>query len=255
MTHEAIQEKLADILAPCKREEFEGVFIYLLNKKTLDEVLFLEAGVRGTALEKEKTDTKTKDPFYPFAKILNPKYPAFKYSFYLAHKHKEIFDRSKIKDAVPGEIEIWKNSERKKLEEKIAETEPPMSQIDADNLRRELEDNISIDEQTIKKLMEDFEEYDVVITSFEQKKYYPSIYFTLDTSADYEGDDANERQKYYKKQDTHLRKDVPNLLWFKDDRPFSELRANDKISRIIKTHTRCCGTIYMKKKEDSPLES
>lgn len=249
MTHEDIQQKLATILTSCKREEYQGAHIYLLDKKVLDEVLFLEAGVRGIVMEKKGLDIKTKDPFYPFAKILNPKYPAFKHSYYLAHRHKEIFNRTKIKDAIDGEINIWKNSERKALEERIADTETPISKVDADKMRKELEMQISIDEQTIEELKNNFEEYDVVITSFEQKKYYPSIYFTLDTSSDYEGDDPEKKRKYYKKKDAHLRKDVPNLLWFKDDRPFSELRANDKIRRIIKTHVRCCGTIYMKKKD------
>jgi len=248
MTNEAIQAKLAEIISPCVKKEYEGATIYLLGEKALNEVLFLEAGVRGMAMEKGEIKSKNKDPFYHFAKILNPKYPAFKYNFYLAHKHKEIFDRNKIREAIPAEIEIWKNTERKHLEEKIAGIKPPISQEDADKMREALENSISIDLQTVEHLMENFDEYDVVITSYEQKKYYPCIYFTLDTSSDYEGDDPEEKIKYYKKQNAHLRKDVPNLLWFKDDRTFSELRANDKISRIIKTYTRLCGTIYIKKR-------
>lgn len=255
MTHEVIVKKLAEILEPLKREEYEGVHIYLLDKKSLDEVLLLEAGVRGGVIEKETGEkSKTIDPFYPFAKILNPKYSAFKYSFYLAHKHKEIFDRSKIKKAIPKEMERWQNRERKYLRERIAEIDPPISQEVADKMRKELEDQISIDRKTVEKLMDNFEEYDVAMTSFEEKKYYPSIYFTLDISAELEGISEEEIKKKglkpYKKKDTHLRKDVPNLLWYKDERPFSELRANDKISRIIKTYIRCCGSIYIKKKED-----
>jgi len=48
--------------------------------------------------------------------------------------------------------------------------------------------------------------------------------------------------------DTHLRQDVPNLLWYEDNRPYTELHSSDRMSRIIQTFERFCGTIYIKEK-------
>jgi len=230
---EKIKKELISILKNSKKIDYQGIVLYLINKKVLDRVLELELLVR---MENEEKGIKKKNHFYDYAKIINPKYPAFKYTLSMKHKKKEIFDPQKVKQYLPAEFEVWKNKSRVDLEKKIKDPESAITDEQAIKLRAKLEKEIDIAQQKIEKVLDNFNNYDVVISTFEYYTYYPALYFVM------EQDGKN------KASDTHLRQDVPNLLWFEDNRPFSELRSNDRMSRIIQTFDRYCGSIYIKEK-------
>ncbi|MBU1666834.1 hypothetical protein KKC13_00300 [bacterium] len=230
----SIIKELNSILEMSKRIEYKGIVLHLLNRIELDKVLQLELTVRANEIEK---GVEKKNYFYDYAKIINPEHPAFKYTLSMKHKKKEIFDPAKVKQALPAEFEIWKNKSRVYLEKELTDPESAITDDQAVQLRADLEKEIVIAEQNINKVLADFTAYDVVISTFEEYTYYPALYYVMEL----EGGKT-------KAADTHLRKDVPNLLWFHDERPFSELRANDRMSRIIQTFDRFCGSVYIKKK-------
>lgn len=232
--YEMITKALHSLLENSKRIEYKGINLYLLNTEQINEVLKLELSVRADQIEK---GVNKKNYFYDYAKIINPEYPAFKYTLSMKHKKKEIFDPIKVKKALPAEFEIWKNKSRAHLEKELKDPESAITDEQAIILRADLEKEIIITEQNIQKVLSDFNAYDVVISTFEEYTYYPALYYVMELE--------NGKSKA---ADTHLRKDVPNLLWFHDERPFSELRANDRMSRIIQTFDRFCGSIYIKKK-------
>lgn len=245
---EFVVRKLHEILAKYPKEEYEGSVVFLVDDIGMQEIVFLENGVKGKS---EPLDAKAviegsrkRGPFYPYGKIINPLYPAYKYSYYMAHTPMEIFDREKVLKQIPREISVWKNAKKMYLEEDIAEADPPLSEDEATRRRNALEDEISIEEQNIERLLEDFESYNVVITSHEKQQYYPNIYCVLNLN--HNKSDKEKVKPGYKKLKTHLRKDVPNILWHRDDRPYSELKTNDRVGRIVKTHTKLCDTIYIK---------
>jgi hypothetical protein len=228
-----IKEKLQSILSQGTRIEHKDAELYLLNKKQLDEVLLLELSVRGNEKDHDK-----KNPFFSFGKIINPKKPAFKYTLYLAHKFREVFDHEKALKAIPGEFIVWKRTLLKEFQKKLNDPDIKISSEEVEKQKRELEDRISIEEQNVERIIANANDYEIVITNYEQERYYSSIYYAL-----FDPLDPNKRE--YK--DTHLRKDVPNFLWF-EDIPFAKLRGNDKITKIIKTYTRVAGVIYIKEK-------
>ena len=230
---------------------FEEIDLYILDDALKDEVLALEAKVK--ALSPEAKESYKGKAFFEYAKIINPTYPAFKYSFYVARKPVEIFDKEKVKERIAGEKARWRNMQMASLEKEITHHIPPLSLEEADFLRQKLHKRLEEEEQKLEEVIAHWDEYDAVITTHAYCKTYPALYYTLDTSSDYEGEVFEEKMKHYKKRDTHLRSGVPNLLWYKDERPFSSLRANDKINRIIQTYTPYCGTIYIKKKEKLSL--
>jgi len=154
----------------------------------------------------------------------------------MKHKKKEIFDPMKVQKALLAEFEIWKNKSRVELEEEIKHMDSAIVDAQAKIFREELELEIISSKEKIDTVLENYEEYDVVISTFEYYTYYPSLYYVV------------EENNKNSASDTHLRQDVPNLLWFQDERPFSELRSNDKMSRIIQTFDRFCGSIYIKRK-------
>jgi len=232
---EKIHKELSEILKGNKKIDYHNIVLYLIDKETLDKVLQLELAVR---MDNEEKGIKKRNHFYEYAKIINPDYPAFKYTLSMKHKKKEIFDPQKVKKALPAEFEIWKNKSRADLEKQIKDPESNITPQHAKKLREELEEEISIAQQNIENVLDNFQDYDVVISTFEYYTYYPALYYVMST-----------KDNKPKASDTHLRQDVPNLLWFEDNRPFSELRSNDRMSRIIQTFDRYCGSIYIKKKD------
>ena len=234
MLHIEVNKKLSEILEQSRQIDYNEIKLHLISEHELRQVLELELTVRADNIE---NGVKKKNHFYDFAKIINPEQPAFKYTLSMKHKKKEIFDPQKVKKALPAEFEIWKNTERSDLEKEIKDPLNAISDSQAKNLRMRLEKDIELAKIKVEEVLENYQEYDVVISTFEQYTYYPALYYVLELE--------NGKTKA---ADTHLRKDVPNLLWFHDERPFSELRANDRMSRIIQTFDRYCENIYIKKK-------
>jgi len=155
----------------------------------------------------------------------------------MKHKKKEIFDPVKVKKAIPAEFEIWKNKARLELQKEIDAEDSSITDSQAKKFKEDLEKEIVISEKKLKEVLDNYEEFDVVISTFEQYTYYPALYYVMEL--------PNGKTK---SADTHLRKDVPNLLFYHDERPYSELRANDRMSRIIQTFDRYCENIYIHKK-------
>ena len=230
-----IDKELTSILETSRQIEYKGIVLHLLNRTELDQVLQLELTVRANDLEK---GIEKRNHFYDHAKIINPEYPAFKYTLSMKHKKKEIFDPAKVQKALPVEFQIWKNKSRVELEKEIKNPDSAITDDQAGKLRKALEKEIILSEEKINKVLENYHNYDVIITTFEQYTYYPALYYVMELEG-----------KKTKASDTHLRKDVPNLLWFHDERPFSELRSNDRMSRIIQTFDRYCETVYIQEKE------
>ncbi|HIM94488.1 MAG TPA: hypothetical protein EYM49_05550 [Campylobacterales bacterium] len=233
MLHHDINKELTKILKTTKKIEYKGIMLYLIDKDVLDKVLALELTVRD---DNEENGIKKRNHFYNFAKIINPTHPAFKYTLSMKHKKKEIFDPMKVQKALLAEFEIWKNKSRVELEEEIKHMDSAIVDAQAKIFREELELEIISSKEKIDTVLESYEEYDVVISTFEYYTYYPSLYYVV------------EENNKNSASDTHLRQDVPNLLWFQDERPFSELRSNDKMSRIIQTFDSFCSSIYIKRK-------
>jgi len=230
-----IHKELEAILINAKCIEYQGIMLYLLKGDEHEKVLKLELTVR---MNEEEKGIEKRNYFYEYAKIINPEHPAFKYTLSMKHKKKEIFDPHKVQKTLPVEFEIWKNKSRSDLEKELSDPETDITDDQAKIFRDDLEKEIVIAEEKIEKVLNDFSLYDVIITTYEQYTYYPALYYVMEL----EGSKT-------KAADTHLRKDVPNLLWYRDERPFSELRANDRMSRIIQTFDRYCDTIYIKEKE------
>ena len=233
MLRTEVENELTQILTHSKSIDYQGIVLHLLKQSELQAILALELRVRADNIE---NGIEKKNHFYDYAKIINPEYPAFKYTLSMKHKKKEIFDPFKVKKALPAEFEIWKNKSRVQLEKEIKDEKNAITDSQAKILRESLEKEIELSRHNIEKVLENYENYDVVISTFEEYTYYPALYYVM------------TQEEKNKAADTHLRQDVPNLLWYEDNRPYAELRSNDRMSRIIQTFDRYCGSIYIKEK-------
>jgi len=235
MRVENIHKQLDSILSYKKKIDYHGITLYLVNKVDIHKILQLELTVRTDNIEQ---GIEKKNHFYDYAKIINPKTPAFKYTLSMKHKKKEIFNPIKVKESLSSEYEIWKNKSRVMLEKKIQENPHSISNKKAKILRLELEQEIISAKEKVETVLENYHNYDVIISTFEEYTYYPALYYVMELT--------NGKTKA---SDTHLRKDIPNILYYHNDCPYSELRANDKMSRIIQDFDRFCDSIYIKKKQ------
>ena len=234
MSPQTIHIQLTDILKNVKTINYNEISLYLVNQNTINSILELELSVRADNIE---NGIEKKNHFYDYAKIINPQFPAFKYTLSMKHKKKEIFDPEKVRKALPAEFEIWKNKSRVILERQIKEEDTSISDEHAKLLRANLEKEIDEAQLKIDEVLLNFHSYNVVISTFEDYTYYPALYFVME---------LNDGK--LKPSDTHLRKDVPNILFYHDDRPYSQLRANDRMSRIINDFDRFAGSVYIKEK-------
>ncbi len=234
MSYLQTETKLTQLLENSRAIDYNGITLYLLSQTELQKVLALELSVRADNIH---NGIEKKNHFYDYAKIINPEYPAFKYTLSMKHKKKEIFDPAKVEKALPAEFEIWKNRSRVELEKEIKDEKNAITDSQAKILRDKLEKEIELSKHFIDKVRDNYHNYDVVISTFEEYTYYPALYYVV------------EQNGKNKASDTHLRKDVPNLLWYQDNRPYAELRSNDRMSRIIQTFDRFCGSIYVKEKK------
>lgn len=256
MHKEIIEQRVDEILKRCKKvcienevtkeqqEHFSDVTLYLVDKNLKNELLELGKDIGESEAKKDISKV-----LYPYVKIINATIPAFKYSFFVKKRAVEVFDPEKVKKMLLGEAERYKNKERVKLKQVFKESPSPLSEEEQRYLTKELEDRLSIDGKMIQEVYADFDAYSVVITNHAHCSVYPSLYYTLDLTSNVELRSVDAKKKDYKKENTHLRIGVPNFLWFEETRAFAELRANNKIDQIIRTHQSFFETIYIQKRK------
>jgi len=162
---ELIEKELTTILATARKIDYNGIVLYLLNEHELQQVLQLELTVRANEIEK---GVKKKNYFYDYAKIINPEHYAFKYTLSMKHKKKEIFDPEKVRKSLPAEFQIWKNKSRVELENEIKNPDSAITDDQAKKLRAELEKEIEQSEKKVQEVLENYDNYDVIITTYEQ---------------------------------------------------------------------------------------
>jgi len=150
MIYEEIQNELTQILRTSRSIEYKGIMLHLLSSIEIQKVLALELTVRTDNIE---NGVEKKNHFYDYAKIINPLYPAFKYTLSMKHKKKEIFDPYKVQKALPAEFEIWKNKSRVELEREIKDEENAITDTQAKILRKELEKEIELSKHYIDKVL------------------------------------------------------------------------------------------------------
>lgn len=244
--NELVTQKLYTLLESAKKVDFKaefaddaeklgvfsGVSLYLVDETVKNELLLLEAAAGHS-------EKQNRSAFWGYAKLINRDFPAYKYNFLTKKRSKQVFDREKVRSRLAGEAARYVNKERAALKKKLSAYDPPLSAEETAYLVGNLETRLEFEKGRIDEVLENFDAYDVVITNHAHSSEYPAIYYTMRTDM---------KTGYLKQDNTHLRLDVPNILWHIGDVPYKEYRANMKIEEIIDTFTAFCGTIYIKKR-------
>jgi len=225
-----IHQKITALLSrpEVKTHAYEKSTLYLVGDSILKELVFLESQVRGFS-----DPDKKRNPFDHYAKLINPHCPAYKYTHSVKPKYKLLTSEEKVRAAIPEHVAIWERTERKRLNEYLSQSE--LEESEANKMRRELEEKISLSKHNAEMLLKEFGFYDVVITNYEEGYTYSNLYYTTT-----DGESHNE----------HLRTTVPNILWYQEDIKRAKGRSNSKIERIVREYGEVCGQIYFKRKDE-----
>ena len=101
-------------------------------------------------------------------------------------------------------------------------------------MKQELEEKISEETEKMKKVIENFDDYKVVVSNYENAARYPTIYYT-----DEEG----------KRHVEHLSIKKPNVLWLKEDPIKKGQRGDASVMQFIKSAEKIGGMVYVQKKK------
>jgi hypothetical protein len=203
--------------------------LYLVGKETMQALY----------LYKEQLLQSGDDLLSHHCKLINPTFAAFKYTLSSKHKYTAVFDQEKTKERLEREILISINTIKKRKRKEINQKTDLYNDEEAKKALIELDEQLAIEKSMLEQIRENSEEYEIIFTNFEQYLRYPYVYYRY-TDAKGKKHGTSE----------HLKTDIPNILWFEPADRFGELRNNDKIRKIIETHTRYLDNIYVLKKDN-----
>jgi len=203
---------------------YETSTLYLVSEKDMSDLKKISRRIELAS------ENNVKNPFHYYGKLINPDEAAYKYKHSVKSKYKFTPDQDKVFERLDKTFDIWQKREKKNLEELISDEE-----IDSERasvLRGKLDVKISSEKDMLNRLIKDFDRYHVVLTSFEDRIYCSNLYYSM-----LKGGHENE----------HLRKEVPNILWYEENSRRADTRSDDKQKEFVDNYSRLCSSIYFKK--------
>lgn len=207
--------------------------LYVANDEVMKEIFLFKKEI-----DLHFKDEFNKNPFSTIGKILNEEHPAI--SYYVKNKHVrvEIFDREKIKKDIPKRIKIWENSQKKHQAENVLGADEMIEEKDFSKIKERIKENVEDEVNLAYHILENIEDYEVVITNYERKLQYPYCFYS------YLKRIKNGTKKQH--EQSILRKNVCNILWFREQN--GEIQdPRNKILDIVRNYNRVCDMIYYKK--------
>lgn len=188
------KSQVLSILSTNEKMEYEGSSLYFLNQEKFIEIYTIYEAATKTFNE-SKLSRKAKDPFFQIAKLFGDKEnQIIAYKLYIKHKYKNITDKEKVKHKIDAIHSIEINKINSHLAELIKNTN---DNYQVTKLKKEAEKKIKSVIEKKEFLLKDFENLDIVISTFKKKDTYPTIKV------------INTKQEA---KIEHLRLEVPNII-------------------------------------------
>jgi hypothetical protein len=224
-----LQNGLDSVLKKAIKHEYCDAEIYFVTPNQLKSILMLKF-----TSEKLFLDDKPKDTFYQIGKLLNEKSVAIGYKFFERHKYVNISKRETVIKEIEKLYILEKNKVALKYKNILSQGDH--TDFDLKNLKEREREELEQIEEGNNFLNDNIDVLDVRITTFKDKKIYPSIYF-LDTKG--------------QPKDDYLRKEVPNILCVHENIFLLETRKDANFIKFVLTATRAYGNIFYKYIDDN----
>lgn len=226
LTYSFIQENIEH-----DGREIKDCFIYFVNQELFNEFIMLEQSINSTK----------KKPLYNLLNIVNPNKPIYKYNenIKLLKKYQLISDPDKCLKRMQSDFYIYKNLEQSKLNKYIKEYVSDYNE--EHKLRTEFEYTFSDKEKKLKHILENHNDYEVLITTFTKELKYAHLYANFYT--------GNEKKPTNGK-DFYIRETVPNIVLYtpKEEKETDKYKDNIVAKKFIDSANHLVGAIYYKKK-------
>lgn len=144
----------------------------------LGDEVFLSQLLQIKSLMMEVFESERERKYFSFDKIIKIHNPSsYAIYFKLMHKtsYKMIRDEEKVMEKLPALFDIWKNKERRTLENLFEQYE--YTHEEQSRLKEALENKIKEATIRLDEVMRNFEMYEPCITTYRNRKVYPYIYF------------------------------------------------------------------------------
>ena len=223
-----VGKRIYDILGLAERVEYNDAELYIIRSPFMEE---LERIVKMGERQMEAFEASPKDFDGRVVKIINRDKPAYSYAMYMRETPLIITDPDKCQERIAKEISVWAEIQKKGLEESFVNGE--FTDTEKAKLRSELEEEIAHAKDMAKNILDNYDEYEVIITNYGEGRLYPAIRYT---------------DKDGKNRASHLSIRVPNVLWFEDDTRSSLGRSNATVKQFIKEASKIGSTVYFKKR-------
>jgi len=226
LTYSFIQENIEH-----DGREIKDCFIYFVNQELFDKFIDLNNSV----------DSNKKKPLYNLLNIVNPDKPIYKYNenIKLLKKYQLISDQDKCIRRMKADFYIHKNIEQSKLDKYIKEYVEDYTE--ENKLRQEFKYKFEQKEKELHKILENKDDYEVLITTFTKELKYAHLYANFYT--------GNEKKPTNGK-DFYIRETVPNIVLYtpKEEKEADKYKDNIVAKKFIDSANHLVGAIYYKRK-------
>ncbi len=192
--------------------------LYLIDEAIDKELIYLRS--RLEAYHSSSKEAKT----YGFDKLVkhfNPAMPVSRFGVYAQRKWEQVSDPEKVRKRLDARFAIYKNVEKKRLEERIAKGS--YSEQETDSIRRELDASITEAAKRLEEVRDGFDSLDVRISARGDR--YGTISF------------RNPEQKQFTR---HISKEMPNALYY----VASKERPDNELARYLSDAQNVFGDVY-----------
>ena len=177
-------------------------------------------------------------------KYLNTEFHAHYYKLYKKELWEQVNDQDKVRDRLDGKFAKWKNTMKKRTLEKLSAK--GVDSATKAKVESDMNKEITEAKKELEYIKDNFDSLNVRISEYEHRRAYTGITVSLTLPSELKK--LKGKNKIESVLRMTLRKDVANILWYK------ELNEDDKLNelqRFLKYAKHAFGDVYyLKSGED-----
>jgi len=225
------------LLSQYPQEKVLEAVLYVVDEKAIQELkdmqklLFLEYSSSEAPLlsRKGKKGAPHREPYSleTLVKVINFDLPANAYQTFTRESWKQINDREKVFSMLDEELIKHENKVRAFTKRKLkADGVPPELQNDILN---RIEVEIKEAQKEKEYIQDNFDALDVRISGYHERTQYAGLRWYVNK---------------VKQADVNLRKQTPNVLWFREYTEDEKIRTDNELIHYLKEAKRAFGNVF-----------
>jgi len=235
--YDTVKEELSLLLEAYPKECVLEASLYIVDGKAIKELLDMQKllqleysqGDSGSRQKQKRRGAPHREPFSleTLVKVINFDMPANAYQTFEKESWKQINDREIVFSMLDEELIKHENKIRAFTKRKLKE-DGVAPELQNDILNR-IEKEISEARVEKEYIQENFDSLDVRISGYFEKKKHAGLRWYIEKR---------------KQTDVNLRKQTPNVLWFKEYTDEQKIRRDNELVYYLKDAKRAFGNVF-----------